>query len=170
MVSLLDICKMIHICLQVFLAAPSCGIDSCEHLVLLVSSPICTGNGEKLEAVCNQVFCRLYMWSPAKICKSTLSVCSYCFTLWNCIQKFKLILLVLEDLPSFISCHFFSDKRLSTIYDLSHVLCYDLQVCVCQRTWQIKVIIESILNGWPDCNLCIREQFENSFSHDVGCR
>ena len=110
------------------------------------------------------------MGASAKICKTTLGICCYRLTLWNCIQKLKLILLIFEDFSSFFSCHFFSDKILTAIDNLPHVLSDSLKICIRQRTWKIKVIVKSILNSRPDCNLCIRKHFENSFSHDVGSR
>ena len=109
------------------------------------------------------------MGSPAKVGELVHCVDGDDLVLRKVVDKLGLVGLVLEKLKSLGTAYFLADKVLFLVDDIPHPLFDFWEIVHLERTREVKVIIKTILDGWSDCNLGIREHLQYCSCHNVGC-
>ena len=167
MVSLLCLLQHSHILIQHRLLREGYSIDAGKHLVLLISSPICAGNGGELYCLYHRGIGK--MRTTAKVCKTAVCV-EGDGAIRKVLDKLALILLskAAESLHCFCLWHISSYKTLLAPCKGYHLILYLLKVCLRYSSLsKIHIIVKTILYSRAYSKLYARVELLQSFCHKV---
>ncbi|MPM45522.1 hypothetical protein SDC9_92209 [bioreactor metagenome] len=145
-VTFLCFLKHCNICVKVCSLCICCPINTRKHLVLFVSSPICTCNTHKLKSF--KRFRTHKVRSCTKVCKITLFIKRNNSVLRKISDKLNFIRLFffLHKLDSLCSGKFKSFKRNILFNNFLHFFFYFFKLFVCKSLFSVKIIVKTIVN------------------------
>ena len=155
--------------LQFLFGAVSRSIDTGQHLVLLVASPVRTGRGNQLK--CLDTLGTHQMRPRAQIHPVTLGIEGNLRILRKILDQLHFIRLI----PFPKKCNGLlsglgKTLNLGTFFgDLLHFLLYGIQILSGKRC-ALKIIIKPGIDRRPDGHLCIGEQGLHRLRQHMGCR
>ena len=165
-ISVLDICQVLQILFQIHLLGVRGSVDSGEHLVVLVSSPVCTGRRSQLERLdllgAHQVRTR------TQFDEITLLIEGNGLALRQILNQLHLVRLfpILHHLNRFFPRQCKVLQTVALLDDFLHLLLDLVQILPGQRR-HVEVIVESGVDGRSDGQLCLRVQVQHRLRQNV---
>ena len=168
MIALFCFFQHVQIRIQVFLAFPASAIDTLQHFIVGIATPIGAGNLHQFEGLADLAG-RGRMRAAAQVDEITLTIAGDGLIFRQVFDDFGFVLFAFlkEELDGFVAIPDFAHNRLIPLDDLVHLL-FDLDQIV-GRKWRFagKVVIETIFDGRANCDLRIGIKFLNGFGHHV---
>ena len=166
-VSVLDICQERETLLQVCLLGVGSAVDTCQHLVMLIASPVSTGARGELE--CLDGLGAHQVRSSTKLDEIALLVEGDGLILRQVLDHLDLIRLLpaLHQRDSLFSGESVVFQFVPLLDDLLHFLLDLVQVLSVQWT-QIEIVVETVLDGRSDGQLGLWEQVLHRLRQHVG--
>ena len=157
MVTVLNICKILKILLEICFLCICCSVNSGQHLIVLIASPVSTGRRCQLK--CFDRLCAHQMWSGTELNEISLLIETELVGIRMLFDHLNLIRLIslCHQLDRLILGQCVTLQTVALLDDLLHLFLDGIQ-CISVKTWQIKIIIISVVDRRSDGQLCIRIQ------------
>ncbi len=166
-VALLRLLEAPQILVQVLLAFPDRSVDPLQHRPLLVAPPVGGGRAEQLEGT--DLPGGLQMRAPAEVVEGAVSVEADHLAGRQLADDLGLVVLTGHLLPGdgLVTADLAALERQVRGHLLAHLRLDRLEVGGGQGTGQIEVVVEAILDRWPDPQLGVRKELQDRRRHDV---
>mmetsp|Transcript_106664 Transcript_106664/g.308618 ORF Transcript_106664/g.308618 Transcript_106664/m.308618 type:complete len:362 (+) Transcript_106664:328-1413(+) len=183
-ITLLGLLQKLLVLLQLVRFLPSCRINALQHFAVFVPAPVSSCNTLKLYRLSGNLVCAFDMWSSTQIPPLVADVVN-CDGFLQSLQDlhFERLIDFLDPPFSFFTGDLLTGDWITLGNDLVHLLFdllqigitqfarFDLVACVgIRRLWKVEIIVEPVVNPWPDGNLGLRENLLNGHGHYMGRR
>ena len=168
-ISLLRLFDTAKILFQICLLGECGTVDTGQHLVFLISSPVSACQAGKLE--CFYRFGIHQMRSCTEIYKLTLAVKAQLCILRKILDQLYLVgfFFFLHEPDSLFTGHGEALQTKSFFNNFLH-LCFDLlQILSRKRSFSVYIIVKPILDRRPDGQFCLRIETFDCLCHDMRC-
>ena len=167
------LCLLYHseIGFQLLLFGKCRGIQTGQHLIMLISPPVCACNTGQLICL-SHIFCTHQVRPCTQIRKFSLLIKADFLPFRQIFNQLHLIrlLLLFHQGNGFLPRQAEPLYRQSFLDDLLH-LCLNLfQILCCNRLCKINIIIKTVCNRRTNGQLCLRIQPLYRLSHHMACR
>ena len=160
-----------NVSFQLFFLCKCSRINTSQHFVVLIASPVSACNAHQLVCLAN-ILGAHQVRACTQICKLTLLIEADFLAFRKILNQLHLVRLLffLHESNGFLSGQSKALNRKSFLYNLLH-LRFDLfQILCCNRILKIHIIIKSICNRGTDCQLGAGIQALNCLCHYVAGR
>ena len=159
----------VQVSFQVFLAGKGRTVDPLEHLVVLISPPVGTGDAHELEGF--HPAGRRAVRAGAQVREVSLGVGADHCIFRQVFDQFHFVRFIfsLEFGQGFRSGQFFPDQGIVG-FDLAHFFFNGPQIFRREHMVAVQVVVEALFNGRPDGELGAREQMLDGLGHHMGGR
>ena len=155
--------------LERFLGLPRGAVDALQHRIVLVAAPVCAGDPHQLERWDERRV--LDVGTEAKVFPSVVAVdaddLAAAFRRFNTFDDLDLEGLVVEALQPFIARDFLADERLPGCDDLAHLRVDRVEILRCERTPDVEVVVEPVLDCGADRVFRAGEQGGDGLREDM---
>jgi len=137
---------------------------------VFVPAPVGRGCVQERKGVPLDHACVLHVRPPAEIREAVMRVGRDRLALGQLLKQLQLVRLVSEQAAGLLPGDFPAHERMPRLDALDHEVRDLAQVVFGQRTGQLKVVVEAILDGWANAQFRTWEEFQHRLRHDVGGR
>ena len=154
-VTLFGLLQHREVLLQIILGSPSCAINSLQHFVSVVATPVGTSHFHQLEML--KLAGARHMGTAAQIGKASLAVERHIFIGRNRSDDLGFVVFAqfFEIVDSLVSWHYLTRDGLIFRSQLGHFLFNQTQVVRCERAAIRKIVIKAVFDHGPNSDLCI---------------
>ena len=189
MVALLGLFQHRQVLVEFLLVAPRRPIDALQHGVMFVTPPIGAGDRHQLKGIGRNLARVFYMGPTAQIFKRILPVgANWWFfghlvaifvdaTLFQAVDQFQFVRLILEKLARLIRAYLAVDQRMFGGDNLAHPLLNRFQIFGREGARpaififsQVEIVVKAGVNWRPNRNLGRRKEFQHGLCHYMGRR
>ena len=169
MIAPLGLLQPVEIGFELFLVRPCRAVNTLEHLVARVATPVSAGQLRELEGL-TQFTGGWQVRTAAQIDEVSLAIEGDFLAFGDAGDDLRLVVLalVLEELDGFRSVPDLTRDGLVPIDDLPHSILYALDVLRRERLFAREVVVEPVRDGRADRHLGLRIELLNRFGHGVG--
>ena len=167
MVAFFCLFQHVEVSSHIVFLSPGGTVDSLQHFVLAVTSPVSAGKFHQL--VNSQATGARDVGSAAKVDIVTLTVQRNGFTGRDRADDFGLVVFAdgVEIFNGLVAVHLFTNNRKIAFNDLVHLLFDERKIFVGQMFRQREVVVKTVFNHRSDRDLSLRVQLFDSLSHQV---
>ena len=155
---------------QRFFIREGCAVNTSQHFILFIATPVCAGNGCQLEGFDRACICHMRPCTKFQIFSLLVERKNLVFR--KIIDQFNFVIFPFfrHDLERLFPIHG-EVRQLQVFFDDLFHFCFDLgQICVCEIKIKFKVIIKTIFDCRTDGTFRSRIQSLHGLCHDMGCR
>ena len=153
--------------IQLFLALECDTVDTLEHLIVGIASPVCTCRAQQLKSVMLYIAGRIQMRACAQIRKLALLVEGDLLAVGNTLDQLYLVRLVLHQFQRLILRQYKSLQRKSFLADLLHFLLDLFQHFRRERYINIHIVIPAFIDRRTDRQFYLRIQSLYRLRHNM---
>ena len=153
---------------ELLLVCPGRTVDALQHGIAVITAPIGSGDLHQFEGLADPAR-RRQVRPPAEIDPVALTIDRDDLVLGQIADQLGLVFLahVFEMRDGVIAIPDFADERQVAIDDLGHTLFNRLEILRREGFVAGKVVIETVLDGRSDRDLCAREQLLNGLCQNM---
>mmetsp|Transcript_3430 Transcript_3430/g.5672 ORF Transcript_3430/g.5672 Transcript_3430/m.5672 type:complete len:200 (-) Transcript_3430:294-893(-) len=182
MVAFLRLFHSLLVCLQLLWILPCSSVNPLQHFTIFITTPVRTSNRLQINSFLRKLPRRFHVWASTKIPPFVSNPVDSNGLSFDGVKNLKLewFSKFFDALPCLFSRDLLTGDRVVFGDDFIHCLLHHLQVSISQFPTrndftsffvssfrEVKVIVKSIINPWPDGSLSFRECLLHCHGHDV---
>jgi hypothetical protein len=164
MVALAGLFEIMHVLVEFLLGRERCAVDPLQLSILLAPTPVRSGVAEELD---RPDFARaVHVWSATEVDEVPLLIDAQ-VAVAELFDQLQLVWLVSKELERLFLTQRPALKWLIPLDARCHVPFDHLEIVRRERTWQFKVVVEAVLDGWSDAEFGLREDGDHGLGHHM---